>query len=448
MSETIGAFLRRHLWERIPAGFYRSLGWQYTGTIVGGALTFAYSLSLGVLLGTKDFGRFALAIGFVSVVFQLVELRLHEAVVRYVSEFHEHHDFARMVAVIKMFLLVDIISGLSAFALVVGAAPLANRYLLHDRQGVQVLIMAGVATLLLNVTTATAIGLHRVFGEFRSQAIITMFGGALKLAATLLAIRFFQAGVVGVLFVAIASHLLTNGWLLANGLRILFSRLPAETRGPLALLGDRNAELRRFIGHTYVLSLSMIPTKELDVNLLGYYTSLETVGIYKLAKTFVAAIGTLADPVFFVVYPDIARMWVRKQIDELRIFLRSLTLILGVGGAVACGVSVALVPWIIHRFVGVEYSESASVFRWMIWGLAVWAPLVWVNPLLMAAGRPDLTVKASIAGSAVVLAVYLLAIPVLGARGAALGQALAAPVVMAFAFLFTSRAGVMKMAPA
>lgn len=87
------------------------------------------------------------------------------------------------------------------------------------------------------------------------------------------------------------------------------------------------------------------------------------------------------------------------------------------------GVAFFAVPPTIVLSLGEEFAAGGSVFRWMIWCVLVWMPLLWVNPLLMAAGRANLFFRATLVASATTLLLDLLLIPRFGAHGAAFAYA-------------------------
>ncbi|MFZ2492490.1 MAG: oligosaccharide flippase family protein [Thermoanaerobaculia bacterium] len=430
------------LLDSIPAGFYSNAAWQYVTSFAGSGLNFVYILVTGALLGVNDFGRLSVALACATVTFQLVELRLHEAVIRYVSEFRERAQHAEVYAAVKLFLLADAMTGVAAFALVLAVAPLAARYLLKDAADVGVIVVAGLVILFQNVSTATSVGLCRTFGDFRMQAIISSVGGLSKVLLTVLAIRTFGLGVVGVLLVAAASNLAMNAVLAANALRVVARHVPAEGRAPLSLLRSRFRDIRRFVVSTYVFSLSAIPTKDLDVALVGYFAVPAASGVYKVAKTFIVAITMLVDPAFFVIYPQLTAMWIRREASRMIAFVQSITLILAAASVVVALASFVVVPAVITQVAGEQYAAAGSVFRVMIWALLFWAPLIWVNPMLLAADRPDIVTKASLIAGAVAVALQLLLIPTFEAIGAAVGYVCATALSMIIALTWGVRAGV------
>lgn len=441
-------WLAERLVRNLPAGFIRNLSWQYVSSGAAVVFGFLYSLLVGRELGAMHFGLLSLALGFATIVFQVVELRLHEAVIRYVAEFWEAGDHRRTVAALKLFVFADVITGLMALGLVLLAARWATHYLIRDDLGPLAVILAAFSVFFTNVATATALGLYRVFGDFKALALISSSGAALKLILALGVLYLSSWGVLGVMLAAVVSSVITNSTLIGYAFRRLRQRVPITfSDAPVALLADRRREMFGFIRSSYLLSLTMISTKELDINLLGYFAPLQTVGSYKIAKSFMSAIWTLSDSVFFVVYPDIARMWTKRRFVELRAFLKKITAGLGISALAVYALACLVLPPLIVALMGSDYQSAGSIFRWLSWGLVFWAPLVWVNPLLLAAGRADLLLKAAVVSGAIIALSYVPAIEFAGANGAAFVTALSNPVALFTAIWIGNRAGIIFPQP-
>jgi O-antigen/teichoic acid export membrane protein len=202
--------------------------------------------------------------------------------------------------------------------------------------------------------------------------------------------------------------------------------------------------MARFTASTYGLSIAQIPTKDLDVNLLGMMTSLEVVGAYRLAKTFMSAVWSLADPIFLAIYPEIAKLWARRDFPALRSFLKRSSLLFGAGGISMVGGAWLVVPIVIDLAMGPEFHESSGLFRWMVWGACLWMPFVWVNPLMLAAGRPDLTLWSAVIAAVVSLVLNLVAISFFAGQGAAIVYGFNTPLVVFIALVLARASGIWR----
>lgn len=430
----------------MPTRFVNNLQWQYISFLATAVLAFLYSILVGRSLGAADFGAIAVVIGFATVVFQVVELRLQEAVIRYLAEFWEAGDHRRTVATVKLFLLLDAATGVLAFVVVVALSPFAEAHLLRDGRAAHLMILAGAAVFVSNVTTATALGLYRIFGRFKRQAIISTIGSLIKLGLTVVALRGFRCGVIGVLEIAVAVTFFTNAVLTGAAISDLFNRITiSPSDAPVSLLREHRPAMIRFIRTTYLLSLTMIPTKELDINILAASAPLRVVGIYRVAKNFVVALWMLIDPASLVIYPELARMWVKRQTREMSHFVKVIAAGFGLGALGTYLLSCFAVPFLVRALLGSDYAAAGALYPWIAWGILIGGPLIWLNPFLLAADRPDIPLKASLFGGVLTALFYFIAVPRFGATGAAFVYSLANVMVLGASISLAFRAGLLPL---
>lgn len=435
--------VRQYFERGIPDGFFKNVAWQYLSNIWAIGLGFLYSLLIGRALGAAEFGLISLGLGFAGLIFGVLELRLHEAVIRYIAEFWEQNDYRRTLAIVKLSLLVDASTGTLALVVALITAPLAQEYLIRDPRGLIVVWLSALSVFFINVGNRTAIGLLRVFEQFKLYALVIMAGTTLKLIVTLGAILLMGWGAIGVMIVTVLTSLLTNLALVGMALWQLNRRIPLrQTQAPMSVLWPRLREMSRFVLNTYGLSLASIPTRDLDVNLLGWFTSLKVVGIYKIAKNFMAAIWQISDPAFYVIYPELSKLWSKKQFATLKTFIKKLIILLGGTGVLLFSGTFVLVPRGIQWMMGSEFAEAGTIFQWMVWSLLFWMPFLWVNPLLMAAGLPNLSLRAALMSNLLTLGLYLIWIPIWGGQGAALAYGMGVPLNLGIAIHLGRRAGV------
>ena len=436
--------MKRHLLHGLPSGFLGNVAWQYAANAYLAAVGFLYSLVIGRALGPAEFGLISLALALAGVIFNVVEMRLHEAVVRYVAEFWEREDHARVLAVAKLSLLVDVGTGLLAFALVVALTPVLASQVVQDPRAVPALVLAGLSLLCSNVGSVTATGLLRIFGMLKHLALLTIGGISLKLAFVLAVLWGTDLGALGVLAASVLSSLITNVALGVIAVWALRQRVQLGTlHAPISLLRPRLREMRSFMLSTYGLSLSSIPTRDLDVTILGWFSPLEVIGAYKIAKNFMTSMWMASDPIFFVVYPEIAKLWAKRDAAGVRAFVTRLLVMLSISSGALYVVAVFAVPFAIVLLLGAEFAPAGAMFRWMVWCILIWMPCLWVNPLLMAAGLPRLSLVAGVTSSIATFALYLLLIPLWDGQGAALAYGAGVAVNVVVGLVLARRAGIM-----
>lgn len=425
----------------VPPAFYRNMGWQTISAVVSTGFGFLMSVVVGRALGASEFGIMALGLGYAAVVFQLAELRLHEAVIRYVAEFRERKQYDCLIATVKLSLISDVLSGLVAIGLAFALLPWVGPAVIHDPRATTVVVISVLSTFFTNVATATSVGILRVLDCFRIHALITTIAGTIRFVVIVAAVLLLHRGIVTVLIVTAVFSLLTNGVIVAAALSRLRRDLPeVPPRTSLACLRPRISEMRRFVGTTYLLSLASVPTKDLDVNILGLFSTSSVVGTYKIAKNFMAGLWAISDPALFAVYPEIAKMWAKRQFDELHRMVRSLTIVFGALGVAIFALAFVIVPLVIPVLMGADFAGAGTVFRFMSGAFLFWAPFFWVNPILLAAGRPDLMLKTGIITAFITLCLYLVLVPRFAGAGAAVAYALTWPAALFLSLAMARRA--------
>lgn len=430
--------------DDIPHGFYKNVSWQSITSIWSLGIGFLSTLFMARYLGATAYGLVAASTAVATFVFGIVELRLHEAVIRFVAEFWERDDKPKVVAAVKLSLYVDFCTGVLAYIIVTAVAILFGTRFVKDPRALTAILLCGGSVFFANIGTATVTGLLRVLGDFKVFAMVRIAGTTLNFVLVF-TVLLSGGGVVAAMVATLVGSICTNSALIAAALFRLNRRISLRrTYAPVTLLSPRFREMAGFVGKLYCVSLTAIPTKDFDVNVLTWFVPLPAVGIYKIAKNFLLAMWVVADPAFIVIFPEISKMWTREEYPRLRAFIRRIALVLGTCGFAIVTVAFFAIPKLIDITVGARFYESGIVFRCMIWAVLFWFPLMWVNPLLMAADRVDLTLRATVLGAVTAITLFFVLIPLFGARGAALAYAMATPVTLLTALWNARNAGLLS----
>jgi O-antigen/teichoic acid export membrane protein len=197
----------------------------------------------------------------------------------------------------------------------------------------------------------------------------------------------------------------------------------------------------------YATSVIGAGSRELDITVLGAFVTPERVGVYRVAKNFLGAVWAATDPVFFALYPELARLWAGGQYKNLRILVRRLTAALGAVSVLLVGLLAIVVPRLAVIVFGPGFREAGPVFRVMIWCAAVWIPLMWAPALASVSGRTYISAIALSLATGVAVTSYAALAPRYGETGVAIGYSLGVALNPLIVVLWSWRVGLFADPP-
>jgi hypothetical protein len=294
------------------------------------------------------------------------------------------------------------------------------------------------------VLTDGLFGALRVFNRVRDIAVLQIVAAMARLAVTWFLLFRFHVGLPGILAAGACCYFAAFLATLAIATRQLSRQLPCAAH--LSFQGFFNPEQRKFIFHNYLTYLYAIPARDLDINILGLFVTIEAVGIYRMAKNFVALLWTVTDPIHIVLYPEYARLWSRHAQVEIRaLTLRLMAALTGLAVIVFVA-GWLIVPPVIIVFAGPTFAGSGPLYIYMAISILFWLPQKWLPPLLLAAGRADVNMKAAFSSGLVGLASYVFLGRLYGASGVAWSYTLNMVLLVTLQLVWGWRAGVVGYA--
>lgn len=424
------------LFVALPPGFKRDSAHQY-GLVAGLALTeFLYIALLARALGPRDFGLLVLFVSAARICQGVTDLRIHEFIIRYAETARASGSARALSLTLARGLRLDLASTLVGFALALAITGLFPELIPGASEHRRLMLLAAVATTATWAGRYWSIGVFRLFHRVDRQAGIQLGGAAAKVMITALWFRLFGATADAALVIAGLSGGVAAAILLAAAIRI--GRLEAGALDPQMPGEDTWPEGRAYLTSNFGIGLLETAYRELDVQLIGWLGSLDQVSLYRVAKTFAGAAMQVVDPVVLLLMPQFSRYVAEKRFAALRVFLLQVTAAFTAAGVVLGVGAHFVVPWLIPRLVGARYIGAGDVFRVILWCLVATLPLLWSHALCMALGRPQLYLRASIAGVTVLVALSAALIPNGGAIGAAWAYGGAQITVATLAFLLVA----------
>jgi O-antigen/teichoic acid export membrane protein len=369
-------------------------------------------------LGLEDYGRLALAIGFVVLVGQLFDLRVGVATTIFGAK-HLHSDPRRAAGIFQLSYAVDAVTGLLGFLVVVAAAPFVGPALVGD--GGTTLIVLYALVLLAGTVDESSFTILRLLDRFRviagytvavEAARVGLVAGALAVFGTLeaVALALVAHRVVAGVAAAVAATRVFSG---ATGLTLTHSALDA--------VREDRPEVFRTMLHTNVVSYARLAQTQLPTVVVGAVAGATQAGLYKVGMAAAVFVGRLADPAYVALLPRLSRMWTAGRRDDIRDLLKRLTALSIPVVVIVSGVLILFRDPVLDALGGSQAStDGGTVLILGALAHAVNAGLLWNIPTLYAVGRANVVARLAVAAAAVQMVTLLPLVSAYEASGAAL----------------------------
>ncbi|NOX50264.1 MAG: hypothetical protein GXP16_06975 [Gammaproteobacteria bacterium] len=437
----------RKLVSDFPTGFLNQLSWQYVATLSVVIFGFVHTIMIAGKLGAASLGVIALGASVTTIIAQFFNLNMKSAIIRYVTIFLSKGKPDTAIAILTSCILINLIAATLFFLLVFAAAPFLNDLLIRSTEGVSVIRIYSIVLISEMFLSDSILGYIRIRHALSVFAIGQLISSVLRLAVTYIGLFHFQMGLMFVVITTASTSFLTFSILLAALSRLLplkkFLVKTAPWRDP-----DVNAmipEMKTFVRNNYLTGLLTIPGKELDINLLGFFTTVENIGVYKIAKNFISSIWAITDPIHLVIYPECAKFWANNDRAGLLYFIKKVSGFLLVFSLFVIVGSSPAVSYVVQLFMGDEFSKAGTLFIIMVSSIVIWIPLLWAYPIFLTAGRTDLALKASLAHSILSALLYVFFIARFGVIGAAIAYAVNAGLIACLQYYLISRNSILQL---
>lgn len=405
-------------------GVKEVLGLGKDSVLLGGAQVsaalgqFAQVVFVTHQLGVRQFGRFALVVGFVTLVGQFFDVRASKAAVVFGRPLAVERK-PSLIATLRFAYKVDLATALIGFCVLLIAAPLVAPNLVGFG-GVGLMSLYAV-TLIGSSPRLTSISVLQISDRYEWIAAYGVSSEIFRIGMVAVAVLIFHsltALVVCLVIVEISLGLATltlaNRALLAMLGRGLFG---VRTR----LLPEERRPMLKLVLQTNILAYSRIAQSQLPLIVVGALAGPFEAGVYKVALAAATVIGLLSDPAFNAVLPRFSAMWARRKRTEIATLIRHASVIAWPTITVVASIAILMrIP--ILRLAGGEPATAGEVI--FVLGVAAQAingALFWNSPLLMAAGRASVSARLHVVGMVALASLIVPLVDRWGGAGAAVG---------------------------
>lgn len=361
-------------------------GYLFSSNSLSMVISAVQSILVARMIGVLGVGIVANITKFTTNISQLLSFRMGELVVTYVGQYYEQGKRDQAAAVLRSAAIIEGLTALFKFLIVVLVSPIIARYLLRQPELTPLFIFYGYS-IFANLTSQTSTAALQVFKRFDTLAIINLVQNILSFIIVLLA--FINKGT---LVDVVMAYLVAKVF---NGISLLvFSMLYAHrelSSGWWRVSWDESISTKNFWQFAFSSNLSAtvkLIAQDSEELWITYFLSPLAAGYYNTAMRVIAMVLLPINPFIEPTFLEITTQAAKKEWQKLKELLRKTSLIAGVWTVGMAVVLVSLGWWLIPFAYGEDFAPSTPAALILLVGFGLANSLYWNRPLLLALKRP------------------------------------------------------------
>lgn len=401
----------------IFGGFVRNSSFQLATNFATMGAAFLQTLLLARYLGVENYGILALLMTWTECVGQFVSFNMWEIMTKYGSDFVVSNKRRELLALTKFAYLAELVTGILAGCICLGAASIASRLFIQAPAGTTLFILY-IPILVLNFLDNTSNAILRIHARFKMIAardICIVFSRLL----TLWIILSFYPTLTNVLLVLLFYSVLLTLFNLILSARILPFSWSDLVSVKISVLKEHRRGITAFMRNNYFSQCWSVVLANSDVLFLGYFRGPGDVGIYKMGKNFYNILVRFVEPFYLVIYPDLAKLWVSRSYAYFFELIKSSTVLLASIFVLLTLAVTLCVPYFIRFSVGLQYMNAVLPARLLLCGACIAGIFFWTRPAILAMGKTHIPTIVNFLGMVLVILLSFFIIPLYGATGTA-----------------------------
>ncbi len=361
----------------------KNSSWVFVANFVAVCALFLQSVLLARFLGPKIYGVYVLIEAILATIEQTLNLNVGTAIIRFVTEYKEKKDYARIISFLKLAILIIGLCSFGFLFTVIAIGNWSDLFLFEGKNYVFYIFLFALGRA-LGLFDAVNSSLLQIYDRFKINSIIRITLTIIDITIIALAL-FYSNGSLQVLLLAfflsnLISAIIRNlaaYWELRDAIRRV-------ENAPISLLKKQSREIRNFILHNSLSKTIKTIHVKVDVLILGTFVKPELVGIYAIAKKLSGLIVLIIDPLRSAIYPQIMTIVANKQFAELKEFIKSVSLKLGMVIVTGTIVVVLFGKEIINLLYGSEYQSAFIPMLILIIGINYNQLGFWTVPMILS----------------------------------------------------------------
>ncbi|ANS84197.1 Inner membrane protein YghQ [Vibrio scophthalmi] len=397
--------------QKLKRGFISLMG----GTLISSVFGFISIALVARSLGVNQFGIFAIITSYALIIDKLFNFQSWQALIKFGSDALETDSENDILSICGFCFSLDIVSSVISFTIALILSVFIIDYFAWGEQEKIALYIISISCLFK--FSSYAIGVFRVFDENVVQAKILSYAAFIKCSLVVIAFS-YNANIVVYALIWTLSELVLNIMNVISSYRIMNKRFD----GGKVKLGFTNSDSKivKFVLWTNLSGAVDLPSKELDVFMVGILSSDSQAGLYKLAKQAMIIVGRLAGPMYQAAFPIQAKYVSKKDFKNTLLFTKHASiksLYLSVAIVVFSFLSIDMV---VNIFIGSNYSDLIPLALLAISVKALDTNLTLYHSLFIALGFVKKNVTIIFISNLIMMFLFVVLIPLYGAIGAVL----------------------------
>lgn len=402
---------RWRIWneDHVLGGVIKNTGYLFSSNTIAMGLSSVQTLLATLLLGPASYGVLGLITSYASSINRLLSFRMGELVIKHAGGQLALGNKTHAAAIIKAAGLAEMVTSLTAYAILALLAPWAAVNFVKDPSVVPWILIYGTS-LVADAVYETSTAVLQVGNHFRSQAILNLIQSILTTA--LIAVAFFaHSGIYFVLTAYLLGKVILGLGTTLLALKWIKPMLGGDWwKAPLNLIINRK-ELAQFAISTNLSGTINMVIRDSELLWVGYFLSPAAAGYYKLALAVMNLTAMPISQFINTTFPQISRSVARKEWKPLRSLLKR-TSAIAAAWIGLCTLGMILVgPWFFSWYKNGDYAPSLIGMLILLVGFGAQGILFWNRPLLLALGKPNFPLLVNAALGAIKIILMFILVP-------------------------------------
>jgi O-antigen/teichoic acid export membrane protein len=417
---------------------FQNIGYLFTGNVTAGLLAIASFGLAARTLGPEQFGVLALLTAYVAFIEKVISFQSGQALIRYGTEAIEGGELEHFKGLVRLGFIVDFGVALIGTIVAIALSGLAASW--QGWSSETQVILLGFCTILVFRVHGIPMALLRLWGRFRFFALEQAFNSTLRLG--LVAIGFLTDQ--DLWYFALVFYLMQPVTIVTLMVAVW---LEARQRNLLKVRAARVREItRRFPGiwrFAWSANLSQTlraSTMELDTLLVGAFTDTASAGLYHVAKRMGRVITQIGAQVQAVLYPEVMRFWVQREIAAFSHALRQTVSVLGGLSVILLIAIVITAEPLLTLVAGAPFAAASELLMVQVFAACLYLLAQGLRPALLSTGHERELLVSSFWATLLFQVTAVLLLPVIGPMGANIAHVISGITWLAWLLWFVRRA--------